>query len=195
MKRVFDIFFASIGLLLLAPLFLLLIIIIPLDGKGGSFFKQTRVGKDGEHFGLLKFRTMVPKAESKGKLTVGDDPRVTRIGAFLRKYKLDELPQLINVIKGDMSIVGPRPEVPEYVASYDKEERQVLSVRPGLTDEASLAYLEEEKLLREAEDPERVYRERILPEKLRSNLRYVRERSFKKDLGLIFRTLKKIVNG
>ncbi len=166
-----------------------------MDGKGGPFFSQTRVGKDGKHFGLLKFRTMVPGAERTGKLTVGADPRITRVGAFLRKYKLDEFPQLINVLKGDMSIVGPRPEVPDYVAYYDERQREVLSVRPGITDEASIAYLREAELLREAEDPEKVYVERILPEKLRLNLRYVREQSFSKDIALIMKTLGKILSG
>ncbi|MFB6257508.1 MAG: sugar transferase [Flavobacteriales bacterium] len=195
MKRLFDIGAAFFGLLFLAPFFLFLVILIPLDGKGGPFFKQTRVGKNGRHFGLLKFRTMVPRAETEGKLTVGKDPRVTRIGAFMRKYKLDEFPQLINVLKGDMSIVGPRPEVPDYVAYYDESERRVLSIRPGLTDEASLAYLEEERLLKEAEDPERTYLEEVLPQKLRLNLRYVEEQSMKKDLLLIAKTLRRIFKG
>lgn len=183
------------GLLLLSPLFVLLIVLIPLDGKGSPFFRQIRVGKDGTHFGLLKFRTMVPKAEAAGKLTVGTDPRITLIGAFLRKYKLDEFPQLINVLKGDMSIVGPRPEVPEYVAYYDEEQRKVLSVRPGLTDEASIAYMREGELLREADDPDRVYLKEVLPEKLRLNLRYVQQQTMKKDLSLIWKTLKRIFVG
>jgi lipopolysaccharide/colanic/teichoic acid biosynthesis glycosyltransferase len=195
LKRLFDLFASFLGLLILSPLFLLLIPIIPLDGKGGPFFRQTRVGKDGRTFGLLKFRTMVPDAGSGGKLTIGEDPRITKAGRFLRKHKLDELPQLINVLKGDMSLVGPRPEVPEYVAYFDPEQRKVLSVRPGLTDEASIAYLEEGELLRQADDPHRVYIEEILPEKLRLNLRYVEERSMKKDLLLIWKTLLRIVRG
>ncbi len=135
---------------------------------------------------------MVPGAEQKGSLTVGADPRITRIGAFLRKYKLDEFPQLINVLKGDMSIVGPRPEVPQYVAHFDEEERRVLEVKPGITDEASIAYIQEGKILSEADDPEKAYLEEVLPEKLRLNLHYVRTRSMKKDLSLILKTLAKI---
>ncbi|MFB6259058.1 MAG: sugar transferase [Flavobacteriales bacterium] len=195
MKRCFDIIASFLGLLVLSPLFIVLIVLIPLDGEGPPFFRQVRVGKEGKHFGLLKFRTMVPKAEKEGRLTIGADPRITRIGAFLRKYKLDEFPQLINVLKGDMSLVGPRPEVPEYVAYYDEEQQKVLTVRPGLTDEASLAYLREGELLRQADDPDRVYLEEILPEKLKLNLRYVRERSMKKDLSLIWRTLRRILRG
>lgn len=195
MKRVFDILASFLGLLLLSPLFIVLIVLIPLDGKGPPFYKQTRVGRNGTPFGLLKFRTMIPKAEQGGRLTIGKDPRITRIGALLRSSKLDELPQLINVLKGDMSFVGPRPEVPEYVAHYDEDQRRVLEVRPGLTDEASLAYIRESEILEEAEDPDRVYRERILPEKLRLNLRYLEERSMRKDLSLILRTVLKILRG
>lgn len=170
-------------------------ILIPLDGTGGPFYRQIRVGKDGKEFSLIKFRTMVRRADRSGKLTVGADPRVTRIGAFLRRYKLDEFPQLINVLKGDMSIVGPRPEVPEFVEHYGPNQRRVLSVRPGLTDEASLAYIQEERLLENAEDPHRTYLEEILPEKVRLNLRYVEEQSMRKDIALILQTLRRIIRG
>lgn len=195
MKRAFDITAAFFGLLLLSPFFLLLMILIPLDGTGGPFYRQIRVGKDGKEFLLVKFRTMVRRADRSGKLTVGADPRVTRIGAFLRRYKLDEFPQLINVLKGDMSIVGPRPEVPEFVEHYGPNQRRVLSVRPGLTDEASLAYIQEERLLENAEDPHRTYLEEILPEKVRLNLRYVEEQSMRKDISLILQTLRRIIRG
>lgn len=195
MKRAFDIVASLIGLLLLSPVFLIITLLVPLEGKGGPFFLQTRVGRDEKPFKLLKFRTMRPDPEDRKKITVGSDPRVTRIGRILRNYKLDELPQLINVLKGDMSLVGPRPEVPEYVAHYDEEQRKVLTVRPGLTDEASLAYIDEERILREADDPQRRYLEEVMPAKLELNLRYVKERSMKKDLRLILRTIGKIVGG
>ncbi len=193
MKRLFDIITALIGLIVLLPFLLIIALLIVADGKGGPFFKQTRVGRNGTPFYLFKFRTMRPRSESTGKLTIGsDDPRITRIGHFLRNYKLDEVPQLWNILKGDMSLVGPRPEVPEYVDIYTEEERKVLEVRPGLTDEASLAYFNEDELLARAADPEAEYRERILPEKLRLNRQYVEEQGFRKDLSIILRTLRKV---
>lgn len=155
---------------------------------------QNRVGRNNRDFKLFKFRTMRPGAEKKGQLTVGSrDARVTRIGYFLRKYKLDELPQLINVLIGDMSLVGPRPEVRKYVSLYNREQMQVLSVRPGITDEASIRYFEESDLLAGADDPERMYIEKVMPEKLRINLEYIRHRSLSRDFGIIFRTFARIV--
>lgn len=193
MKRLFDIIAALIGLIILLPLLLIIALMIVADGKGGPFFKQTRVGRNGTPFSLFKFRTMRPRSESTGKLTIGsDDPRITRIGHFLRSYKLDELPQLWNILKGDMSFVGPRPEVPEYVDTYTTQQRKVLEVRPGLTDEASLVYLNEDEFLAQAADPEAEYRERILPEKLRLNLQYVEDQGFRKDLSIMLRTLGKL---
>ncbi|NNE55872.1 MAG: sugar transferase [Flavobacteriales bacterium] len=194
MKRLFDIIAALLGLVLLSPFLIILSAFVALSGKGGVFFIQQRVGLDGKLFGLYKFRSMHPGSEAKGQLTVGErDPRVTKIGLFLRKYKLDELPQLINVLKGEMSVVGPRPEVPRYVELYSEEQMRVLTVRPGLTDYASLTYFDEDKLLGEAENSEEVYIQEIMPQKLNLNLQYIDERNFVKDLKLIFLTLIKIL--
>ncbi len=194
-KFLFDRIMAALGILFLLPLFFAIIIWVMLDSKGGSFFVQTRVGKNGRHFGLLKFRTMRPLSEKGGKLTVGsNDPRITEAGYFLRKYKLDELPQLFNVLIGDMSFVGPRPEVPEYVDRYTAEQRKVLAVRPGITDEASLAYFNENDILSNSPDPEKTYLEIVMPAKIELNLAYLRKRSFLKDLGVIAKTLKRIVS-
>ncbi len=194
MKRAFDILVSALALVVLSPLFLVLSLWIVADGRGGPFFLQTRTGRNEQPFRLCKFRTMRPDADKKGKLTIGGrDPRITPTGRFLRKYKLDELPQLWNVLKGDMSFVGPRPEVPEYTRLYDEEQKKVLSVRPGLTDKASLAYFREDELLARAEDPEQEYLHRIMPEKLRLNREYIRERTFFKDLGILFKTVSRIL--
>ncbi|MGB6035735.1 MAG: sugar transferase [Cryomorphaceae bacterium] len=194
-KFLFDRIAAAVGLLILLPVLLIIAIWVMVDSPGGAFFVQTRVGKNGRHFGLLKFRTMRPLAEAGGKLTVGArDPRITKVGYTLRKYKLDELPQLFNVLIADMSFVGPRPEVPEYVAHYTPEQRQVLNVRPGITDEASLAYFNENDILSNSPDPEKTYLEIVMPAKIELNLAYLKKRSFLKDLGVIAKTLKRIVS-
>ncbi|HRY98820.1 MAG TPA: sugar transferase [Bacteroidales bacterium] len=194
MKRLTDILGSLFGLLLLSPLLLLLALAVVLDSKGGVLYRQERVGRRGKVFRLLKFRTMRPLAERGGLLSLGGgDPRITRVGAVLRKYKLDELPQLFNVLLGQMSLVGPRPEVPRYVAHYDERQRKVLSVRPGLTDYASLEYFDEGELLAASPDPEKTYLESILPRKLELALRYVAEQSLRTDLRILCRTLLRIL--
>lgn len=194
-KRLFDIAAALAGLLLLAPLFVLVALRIKLDSPGPVFFRQQRVGHHGKLFSIYKFRTMTVVTAETAQLTVGRDSRITRAGQFLRHYKLDELPQLINVLQGAMSLVGPRPEVPRYVACYPPEVRViVLSVAPGITDWASILYREESAILGRAADPERAYLETILPAKLEYYVRYVRERNFWSDLRIIFSTLSAIVH-
>ena len=195
-KRVFDLFFSVIGLLFLIPVFLLIAIWIKLDSPGPVIFRQVRVGRFGEPFRIFKFRTMRSEGEGSGKLiTVRDDIRITRAGRFLRRYKLDELPQLLNVVKGEMSLVGPRPEVPRYVTLYpDIVREKVLSVPPGMTDFASIEYIDENSLLLDADDPETVYIERVMPAKLRNCERYVTERSIGMDLKIILATVKAIVS-
>ncbi|MBJ6801944.1 sugar transferase [Geomonas propionica] len=190
-KRLFDLFWAVPGLIVLSPLFLVLALWIKRDSSGPVFFRQVRVGRGGRHFSIYKFRTMCSDAEAKGRqITVGADPRITRSGSFLRKYKLDELPQLINVVLGDMSLVGPRPEVPRYVELYPERVRElVLSVPPGITDYASLEYRDENAILGRSPDPERAYIEEVMPAKLRYCERYVSERSLWVDLKLILATL------
>lgn len=188
-KRIFDIFSSAIALLVFSPFFLIIALFIVLDSRGGVFYAQVRVGKNGKEFRLLKFRSMRPNSDKAGELTVGNDSRVTKIGRFIRKFKLDEIPQLINILKGEMSVVGPRPEVPRYVKLYSQEQLKVLDVLPGLTDYASLEYLDEQKILGKAEDPEKAYIEEVMPEKLRLNLKYIKERSLLVDIGLIFKTL------
>lgn len=191
-KRIFDIVTSVIVLLVLLPLFVIIALWIMLDSKGGVFYRQIRVGKNGKEFSLLKFRSMKVNAESEGLITVGNDSRVTRVGRFIRKTKIDEFPQLINILKGEMSVVGPRPEVPKYVAFYSESQKNVLSVRPGLTDYASLKYFDEQKILGQAPDPEKVYVESIMPNKLRLNLEYIHKRSFWLDFTLVFRTIFRI---
>lgn len=194
MIRFFDIFFSAIGLIILSPLFLVLAVWIKIDSRGPIFYRQLRVGKDNHDFYLYKFRTMVVDADKKGLITIGGrDPRVTRSGYFLRKYKLDELPQLINVLRGDMSLVGPRPEVRKYVDMYNAEQRKVLSVKPGITDYASIQYIDENEVLAESDDPEKTYVEVIMPEKIRYNMKYIENRSLKEYFNIIFMTLGKIV--
>lgn len=194
MKRLFDIFFSFTGFLILLPFFLLISLLILFDSKGGIFYKQLRVGKNGADFYLFKFRSMRTDADKKGLLTVGGrDPRITRIGYYLRKYKIDELPQLINVLTGDMSLVGPRPEVRKYVNLYNEEQKKVLRVQPGITDYASIEYSNENEILGKAENPEQVYIDEIMPAKLKLNLKYIAEKSLMTDLKIILRTLKKIV--
>jgi lipopolysaccharide/colanic/teichoic acid biosynthesis glycosyltransferase len=194
-KRLFDLLAAACGLVVLAPLFLLISLWIKRDSAGPVFYRQQRVGRNGVLFNILKFRTMADQHGSQSQLTVGRDPRVTRAGRVLRHYKLDELPQLVNVLQGTMSLVGPRPEVPRYVACYPPEVRAaVLSIAPGLTDWAAIQYKDESAILGRAADPERAYIETILPVKLEFYLRYVRERSFFLDLVILWRTVTTIVH-
>lgn len=194
MIRLLDILFSFFGLLVLSPFLIIIAVWIVLDSPGGAFFNQTRVGKSGREFKLHKFRTMRPDSEGKGQLTVGmRDPRITSIGHFLRAYKLDELPQLLNVLKGHMSLVGPRPEVPKYVALYSDHQRKVLSVKPGITDEASLQYFRENELLAQSDDPEKTYIEEIMPAKIGLNMDFVEQPSISAYFSVIFRTLLKIV--
>ena len=187
-RRALDVTASGLGLALLSPLFALLGLVIKLDSPGAVFFRGERVGKDGAHFHVYKFRTMVANAAQKGPgITSAGDSRVTRVGCFLRRTKLDELPQLINVLKGDMSLVGPRPEDPRYVVGYTPEQRQVLRVRPGITSPASVRFRHEEELL-QGEDWERTYREEVLPVKLQIELDYLEHRSVWRDLGIIVQT-------
>jgi lipopolysaccharide/colanic/teichoic acid biosynthesis glycosyltransferase len=189
-KRVFDWFASSLGLLLLAPVLVLLAFWIKLDSQGPVFFRQERVGLAGRTFKIHKFRTMVTDAEKRGlQITVGADARVTRVGHWLRKYKLDELPQLLDVWLGSMSLVGPRPEVPRYVACYPADVRDlVLSVRPGITDRASIEFKDENEILGRAADPHTAYVNEVLPIKLRYYVEYVNTRSLLGDMSLIFKT-------
>lgn len=194
MKRLFDISASFIGLLLLSPILIALAIWIKLDSRGPVFFKQIRVGKGGKDFKILKFRSMYLDSEKSGQITVGDrDPRVTKSGYYIRKYKFDEIPQLFNVLKGEMSIVGPRPEVRRYVNLYTKDQMQILSVRPGITDPASIKYRNENEILEKVEDPEDYYTKVIMQDKIRYNLEYIENKSFHYDIKLIIRTFKAIV--
>lgn len=194
-KRAFDILVSALALLILLPVLLLLGLLVATTSPGGAFFRQVRVGRNGNEFGLLKFRSMRPDSEAKGQITVGGrDPRITAVGYFLRRSKLDELPQLINVLVGDMSIVGPRPEVPKYVALYTPEQQEVLRVRPGITSAASIAYIDENELLGRSTDPERTYVEEVMPAKLDLDLEYVRSAGFSADLAIIWGTLRKLVS-
>lgn len=195
-KRLFDLVASAIGLLLLAPVFAAIAVIIKRESPGPVFFRQERVGLHGRTFRIHKFRTMVVSGEGKGPLiTIGADRRITASGAFLRKYKLDELAQLIDVFTGAMSLVGPRPEVPKYVALYPAEVREtVLSVRPGITDLASIEYKDENTLLGKSTDPERTYVEEVMPAKLRYCMEYVRNRSMWLDLRIIVRTVAAILS-
>lgn len=194
MKRLFDIIASGLGLIILSPLFLILAIWIKLDSKGPVFYRQIRVGKNNKDFRIYKFRSMRVGSDKGSLVTIGGhDPRITRSGFFIRKYKLDELPQLINVFIGDMSLVGPRPEVRHYVDYWTPEQMQVLDVRPGITDPASIKYRNENELMEQAEDPERFYIEVIMQEKLKLYLDYVRTRSFSKDILLILKTFYTIV--
>jgi len=192
MKRAFDFIFSFIGLILLSPIFLIISLLIALSSKGGVFYKQTRVGKNNKDFKVYKFRSMIVNADKKGLLSIGKDgrdPRVTKIGYILRKYKFDELPQLINVIKGDMSLVGPRPEVRQYVDLYDDNQKEILKVRPGITDIASITFKNENDLLSQNPNPEDYYIQEIMPKKISLSLEYVKTRTLIKDIKLIFKTI------
>ncbi len=192
-KRIFDIIFSILGIIILSPFFAIISIIILLTSAGGAFYRQIRVGKNSKEFKLLKFRTMKVGSDKDLRITVGNrDSRITGIGFYLRKYKLDELPQLFNVLVGDMSFVGPRPEVPEYVALYDAEQKTVLSVKPGITDYASIVYSEENELLANAENPHELYVKKVMPAKLKLNLRYINEMGLTTDVKVILKTLGKI---
>ncbi|MGA1870324.1 MAG: sugar transferase [bacterium] len=194
LKRIFDIIGSSFGLIVMGPIMIFLAILMKLNSPGPVFYRGVRVGKNGVLFKIFKFRTMVVDAEKiGGPSTSDDDPRITKIGKFIRDYKLDELPQLINVFKGEMSIVGPRPEVPMEVETYTKEEKKILLVRPGITDWASLTFHNEGEILKGSSDPHETYRIRIRPEKLRLALKYVNENSLLIDFKIIFRTLMILV--
>lgn len=194
MIRFFDFILSLVGLVVLAPIFIVLAIWIKIDSKGPVFYKQVRVGQNGIDFGLFKFRSMVVDADKKGLITVGGrDPRITRSGYFIRKYKLDELPQLINVLVGDMSLVGPRPEVRKYVNLYTDEQQKVLSVKPGITDYASIEYMDENEILGKSSDPEKTYIEEIMPEKIKYNMEYILNKNVSEYFKIIFLTLLKIV--
>ncbi len=193
LKRTFDIFCSLFGLLILSPLLIIIAILVATTSPGGVFYRQVRVGKDFKNFKILKFRSMRPDSDKKGLLTVGSkDNRVTKVGYFIRKYKIDELPQLINVLVGDMSFVGPRPEVPKYVEMYNEEQRKVLSVRPGITDYASIEYRNENDILAKSNTPEQTYIDEVMPAKLALNIKYINEMSFTTDIKIIFRTFFKI---
>ena len=195
MKRILDILCSFCVLVLMLPVWLVVALLIVLESRGGVFYVQKRVGKDNRDFNLYKFRTMRPDADSKGLLTVGArDSRITRVGYFLRKYKIDEFPQLLNILKGDMSIVGPRPEVRKYVDLYTPEQMRVLTVRPGLTDYASIRYVNENEVLAASDDPERTYIEEVMPAKLALNLQYIENQSLKEDFKLIFKTFTAILS-
>jgi lipopolysaccharide/colanic/teichoic acid biosynthesis glycosyltransferase len=192
-KRLFDICSSFVVLALIWPFMLIIALVVMFSSRGGVFFTQIRVGRNEKEFKLFKFRTMRMDSEEKGQLTIGgDDPRITGAGRFLRKFKLDELPQLFNVLGGTMSVVGPRPEVRKYTDLYTEEQRKVFAVRPGLTDYASIEYIAENELLGRSEDPNRTYIEEIMPAKLKLNLQYIDERGFLTDLKIIFKTLGKI---
>jgi len=193
MKRTFDIGVSFVGLILLSPLMLLAALAIKLDSPGPIMFRQKRIGKGFRPFLIYKFRTMVQGASDRRRsLTVGDDPRITSSGRFLRRTKIDEIPQLINVLKGDMSFVGPRPEVPEFVELFRSEYEEILKVRPGITDLASLKYRDEAAVLEQSENPEEEYLRRVLPDKINLSKEYIRRSSFFFDLTLILKTLLKL---
>lgn len=193
-KRFFDLFFAIPGFLLLSPFFYLAALAIKLDSPGPVFFRQIRVGRQGHYFRLVKFRTMLANAEKMGpQITVGQDSRITRLGKLLRKTKVDELPQLFNVLAGDMSLVGPRPEVPRYVSLYSQEDKRVLELMPGITDPASIKYHQESEILAESSDPERTYIEVIMPEKIEINLAYALEATVFSDFKVVLETLRRLV--
>ncbi|MDE6468489.1 MAG: sugar transferase [Muribaculaceae bacterium] len=195
MKRIFDVIMSSIGLIVVSPIFLILAIWIKIDSDGPVFYRQVRVGKGNKDFRIYKFRTMRPDADKIGGLITigGRDPRVTRSGYYIRKYKLDEFPQLINVLKGEMSLVGPRPEVRKYVDLYTPRQLHVLDVRPGITSLASIRYRNENDILAAAEDPDKAYIEQIMPDKLVIDLEYVSKANLVNDIKLIFSTLREII--
>jgi len=194
LKRLFDILASLIGLILLSPFLVLISLAVAITSGFPVFYLQTRVGKNNVDFKLFKFRSMANNSDKKGLLTVGGrDPRITSVGYFLRKYKLDELPQLFNVLFGSMSLVGPRPEVRKYVDMYNEEQKKVLSVQPGITDYASLDYINENELLAKSQNPEETYIKEVMPAKLQLNLKYINEAGLATDLKLIFKTIGKVL--
>ncbi len=194
MTRLFDVILSAAGLILLSPLFAVIYILICMESRGGGFYSQERIGRGGRPFRLYKFRSMRKGADRQGLITVGGhDPRITRTGYFIRKYKLDELPQLWNVLTGDMSLVGPRPEVARYVAMYTDEQRRVLSVRPGITDHASIEYADENTILGQADDPDRTYVEKVIPDKIRYNMIYIDNHTVCEYFRIIFLTFRRII--
>ena len=192
--RLLDIVLSLLGLIFLLPIFVILAVWIKFDSQGSIFFRQIRVGKDGKDFRIYKFRTMIVNAEKMGIITIGErDPRITNSGYFLRKYKLDELPQLINVLKGEMSFVGPRPEVRKYVKMYNQEQLKILTVKPGITDYASIEYINEDEILGKSLDPERTYIEEIMPQKIKYNMKYINNKTVIEYFKIIFLTIIKII--
>ncbi len=193
LKRIFDTTLSLFGLIILLPFMLIIAILIKIDSKGPIFFKQIRVTKGGREFKILKYRTMRVGSDKYSQITVGKDERITKIGSFLRKYKLDEIPQLINVLIGDMSLVGPRPEVPKYVVLYTDEQKEILKVRAGITDYASIEFSDENDLLASEKNPEEAYIEKIMPKKIELNKKYLSEISVLTDIKIILLTIKKIL--
>lgn len=194
MIRIFDIIFSILGILILLPLLVIIYLLIIAESKGGGFYTQNRVGKDGKDFRLIKFRSMHTGSDKKGLITVGNrDSRMTKTGIFIRHFKLDELPQLFNVISGDMSLVGPRPEVRKYVEMYDSEQKKVLAVKPGITDYASIEYVDENTILGSVVNPEEVYINQIMPDKIRLNMKYIENQTVHEYFRIIFLTFKHII--
>lgn len=195
MKRLFDIIMSLLALSIFLPFGIVISILILTTSKGGVFYRQERIGRNGVPFKLFKFRTMRPDSDTKGQLTVGmRDPRITSIGFFLRKLKLDEFPQFLNVLFGQMSIVGPRPEVKKYVDLYNEEQRRVLTVQPGITDYASIEYFNENEILGNAEDPEKAYIEEVMPDKLNLNMKYIDKPGLSQDIKIMWLTFRKIIS-
>ena len=193
MTRIFDILLATLGLVILSPLLIFVYVAIVLESRGGGFYRQERTGRYGKPFRLIKFRSMNVNADKHGLITVGGhDNRITRVGYYIRKYKIDELPQLINVVKGDMSIVGPRPEVKKYTDLYTDEQRKILDIRPGITDYASIKYVDENEILGTSDNPERTYIEHIMPDKIKLNMIYISQNGIKEYFKIIFLTLTNI---
>lgn len=192
LKRIFDILSSITVLMMFLPIFIIIGLLIIIDSPGGMFYKQKRIGLNGKEFGLYKFRSMKTNADKEGQITIGNDSRVTKIGSIIRKFKLDEIPQLINIIIGHMSVVGPRPEVEKYVKLYNETQLKVLTVKPGLTDLASIEFINEQDILGKSKNPNETYINEIMPAKLKLNLKYINERNFFYDLGVIFKTILKI---
>jgi lipopolysaccharide/colanic/teichoic acid biosynthesis glycosyltransferase len=195
MIRFFDFVFSLLGIVLLSPFLIIIYLLIIIESKGGGFYKQQRVGLYGVDFNLYKFRSMAVGSDKKGLITIGgNDARITKVGYFIRKFKLDELPQLINVLFGDMSLVGPRPEVRKYVDLYTKEQWKVLTVKPGITDYASIEYANENEILGNADNPDKMYIEEIMPAKINLNIKYIDNKNLKEYYNIIFLTFFKIVS-
>ena len=194
MKRAFDLVFSLMVLILFLPFGLIISLLIVFSSPGGIFYRQERIGQNGVTFMLYKFRSMRKNADQSGRLTVGmKDSRITSVGVFIRKYKLDEFPQFINVLIGDMSVVGPRPEVHEFVTMYTEEQQKILTVKPGITDYASLEYLNENEQLAKSEDPKRTYIEEVMPHKIEINQKYLSRPTLGHDLQIIFKTIRRIL--